>query len=126
MFFAEALIFDTILVSEQRALIAIAALFNAMEEGADRFSSKKEKCSFLARIESTYGVRYLGDEINSVRNRLWYIYSQTSQYKEDYTMLCGANDHEPSENKNKFAANDGISTELSHSPTSVHLAHLTQ
>lgn len=107
-------------------MIAIAALFNAMEEGADRFSSVEEKCSFLATIESTYGVRYLGDEINSVRNRLWYIYSKTSQCKEDYTIVFDANDHEPLENKNKFAANGGISAELSQSPTSVHLAHLTQ
>jgi hypothetical protein len=107
-------------------LIAIAALFNAMEEGADRFSSEEEKCSFLARIESTFGVRYLRDEIDSVRNRLWYIYRKTSQYKEDYTMVFDANDHEPMENKNKFAANGGITAKLFQSPTSVHLAHLTQ
>jgi len=82
-FLAEISVFDTLLASKERALIAIAALVDGME-GLNRCTSKREGNSFLQTLKDEFRVDYSEEEVQATRARLWYIYSKTSQCLVDF------------------------------------------
>lgn len=75
IFLAEIAVFDAILASKERALIAIAALFDGLS--CCKFHPEE---NVLQMMKKDLGVSYTVEEINTIRNRLRYVYSKTSQY----------------------------------------------
>lgn len=85
-FLAEIAVFDTLLASKQRALLAIAALAHGME-GLGRYGcpSGQMEIAMLRKLETDFGIHYALEEIHSIRKRLCYIYSKTSQCVADHS-----------------------------------------
>eukprot|EP00543_Licmophora_paradoxa_P013747 CAMPEP_0202472586 /NCGR_PEP_ID=MMETSP1360-20130828/88262_1 /ASSEMBLY_ACC=CAM_ASM_000848 /TAXON_ID=515479 /ORGANISM="Licmophora paradoxa, Strain CCMP2313" /LENGTH=55 /DNA_ID=CAMNT_0049099135 /DNA_START=471 /DNA_END=635 /DNA_ORIENTATION=- len=53
-------------------------------EGTDEIKiSKVDQNKFMTAVRELCGVRFSEEAITAIRNRLWYIYSQSAQYKED-------------------------------------------
>jgi len=88
IFFAELTLYDYAFVSKERSLIALASLMNAME-GMDNISEEQQNI-FVDVINLTFDLKFTTDMIEAVRNRLWYIYSMSAQYKEDDAIAAGA------------------------------------
>ena len=109
IFFAEVAMYDITLVSQQRALIALGSILNAME-GID-CSLSEEESSIVKSIKTAFGISFKEDEIKNMQNRLWYVYRMTDQYTLAFQAF-----HEPEENK--LLAKDH-STEIAKSPTCV-------
>jgi hypothetical protein len=80
-FFAELSLYDYAFVTKERSLIALASLMNAME-GMDDISLDQQS-NFIDVINLTFDLKFTADMVETVRNRLWYIYSMSAQYKED-------------------------------------------
>jgi len=81
--FGELSLFDYSFVTQSRSLIAIAALINAME-GMEGTVSLEEQHEFYEILHYTLRLQHGTKEIiDSIRNRLWYLYSQSAQYLED-------------------------------------------
>lgn len=87
IFFAELALYDCAFVSKERSLLAVASLMNAME-GMDNITLEQQN-SFLELINLTFDLKYTVDTVETVRNRLWYIYSMSAQYKEDDAIAGG-------------------------------------
>jgi hypothetical protein len=83
MFFGELSLFDYCFVSQPRSAVAIAAILNAMEGMDEHAVSREDHVVFLAAVKEAVGVAYVPELIDSIRNRLWYVYSQSAQYQED-------------------------------------------
>jgi len=81
-FFAELSLFDYCFVTQSKSAIAIAALMNAME-GMEGTVTKTEQAQFTQAIKKLVGLEHSIELIDSIRNRLWYVYSQSAQYHED-------------------------------------------
>lgn len=81
IFFAELSLYDYAFASKERSLLAICSLMNAME-GMENVTVEQQT-SFLNVINLTFDLKHTTDSVESVRNRLWYIYSMSAQYKED-------------------------------------------
>jgi hypothetical protein len=81
-FFAELSLFDYCFVSHPKSAIAVAALINAME-GMEGNISIDVLAQFTRDIKEVAGLHHEKEAINSIRNRLWYVYSQSAQYQED-------------------------------------------
>lgn len=86
-FFAELALYDYAFACRERGLLAIASIMNAME-GLENIT-QKEQSSFLEVVKMTFNLDYTPDMVETVRNRLWYVYSMSAQYKEDDAMICG-------------------------------------
>ena len=69
------------LISNERALVAIAALLAGV--GSDRLE-KHAEASLLRKMKKDFGVSYSEEEIQVVRTRLLYIYSKTSESLAEY------------------------------------------
>jgi hypothetical protein len=82
-FFAELALYDYAFVAQNRALIALAALTNAMEGLNESAVSSQQQDSFAKVICMTFHLKFTHEDIEAVRNRLWYVYSMSAQYKED-------------------------------------------
>ena len=109
MFFTEIAMYDITLVSQQRALIALGSILNAME-GID-CSLSEEESSVVKSIETSFDTSFQEEEINDMQNRLWCIYRMTSQYTVAFHAF-----HEPEENK---LVSKDLSSEIANSPTCV-------
>jgi len=96
IFFAELALYDYAFASQERSLLAIASLMNAME-GMDNITLEQQN-SFLDVINATFDLKYTAEEVEVVRNRLWYIYSMSAQFKED-DAISGAETASSSNNK---------------------------
>jgi len=82
-FFGELSLFDYSFVSQSRSLIAIAALTNAME-GMEGTVKTEEQTKFFEILHQTLEMpQFTTETIDSIRNRLWYVYSQSAQYHHD-------------------------------------------
>lgn len=112
VFFAELSLYDYSFVSKDRALIAIVALINSME-GMDDQALDQHHCMFVKAIEEKFGVRYQPEEVEACRNRLWYVYSMSAQYKEDDYLVSPQS---PKESIKNVMAGDGS---VVHSPVCV-------
>ena len=109
IFFAEIAMYDITLVSQQRALIALGSILNAME-GID-CSLSEEESSIVKSIETSFDISFQEEEINDMQNHLWCIYRTTSQYTVAFHAF-----HEPEENK---LLSKDLSSEIANSPTCV-------
>lgn len=85
-FFAELAIYDFKFVSKDRSLLAIASLMNAME-GMEDITIEQQR-NFLEAIVQTFDLKHTTNDVERVRDRLWYIYSMSAQYKVD--VIAGA------------------------------------
>jgi hypothetical protein len=81
-FFAELSLFDYCFVTQSKSAIAIAALMNAME-GMEGTVTRTEQEQFTRTIKDMVDLEHSKELIDSIRNRLWYVYSQSAQYHED-------------------------------------------
>ena len=88
VFFAELALYDYAFASKERSLVAISSLMNAME-GMENITIDQQN-NFLDVINMTFDLKYTTDTVESTRNRLWYVYSMSAQYKEDDTIVEGA------------------------------------
>mmetsp|Transcript_9003 Transcript_9003/g.21393 ORF Transcript_9003/g.21393 Transcript_9003/m.21393 type:complete len:314 (-) Transcript_9003:72-1013(-) len=124
-FLAEIAVFDTLLASKERALLAIAALADGIE-GLDRYAPSEEiEVTILRKLKTDFGVHYSQEEVHGIRNRLWYIYSNTSQCLADYSSQSDA--MVPC-NRNKLEQKDSVAVcrntikmKYSQSPRSVRM-----
>lgn len=117
-FFAELSLFEYRFVTQPRSAIALAALLNAMEGMDETIVSKRDRLKFVKTLRETVKLEHSEDKVESIRNRLWYIYSQSVQYQADseniaptQVLECPADNHSI-----KRAPSDG---EHSQSPVSV-------
>ncbi len=116
-FFAELALYDYAFASRDRSLLAIASLMNAME-GMDNITIDQQN-NFLDVINSTFELKYTADAVESIRNRLWYIYSMSAQYKEDDVISEGTSStHVQKERQTKLSLLE-TSSARSVSPVSV-------
>ena len=83
MFFAELSLYDYSFVTRERSLIAIASMLNAMEGLDESIVPKEQREGFLNSIRETYQIGFPLGVVENARNRLWYVYSMSAQYKED-------------------------------------------
>lgn len=81
-FFAELSLFDYCFVTQSKSAIGIAALMNAME-GMEGTVSEREQAQFTNAIAKLVDLEHSTELIDSIRNRLWYVYSQSAQYHDD-------------------------------------------
>jgi len=117
-FFAELALFDYSFVTQPRSAIALAALLNAMEGMDETVVSKAEQRRFVETLRDTLKIDHPDDLVDSMRNRLWFIYSQSLQYEADSEDLAPMHSTEAREDERvvKQSPSDG---ELSQSPVSV-------
>jgi lipoyl(octanoyl) transferase len=117
-FFAELSLFDYCFVTQPRSAIALATLLNAMEGMDETVVSKRDQRKFVKTLRETVKLEHSEEKVESIRNRLWYIYSQSVQYQADSENFAPTHVSEcPVDNHTiKRASSDG---ELSQSPVSV-------
>jgi hypothetical protein len=108
VFFAELSMYDYNFVSKERSLIAIAALLNAMEGMDEAVVSKEQRGAFLNAIHGMYGMSFPLEHVENARNRLWYVYSMSAQYKEDDVI----SPHAIKQSPNKHLMESEVSTGL--------------
>ena len=90
---------------------------NAME-GMDNITIDQQ-INFLEVINSTLELQYTTETVESIRNRLWYIYSMSAQYKEDDAISeSSSSSHVEKERQTKLAYSEQSSMR-SASPVSV-------
>jgi hypothetical protein len=82
-FFAELALYDYSFVARERSLITVAALMNAMEGMDESMISGEQQRCFLKDLQDSFGIVYSEEVVETIRNRLWYVYSMSAQYKED-------------------------------------------
>jgi len=87
IFFAELALYDYAFACRERSLLAIASIMNAME-GLENITIAQQN-SFVDVINVTFDLKYTEEMVETVRNRLWYVYSISAQYKEDDAMIYG-------------------------------------
>lgn len=117
-FFAELSLFDYCFVTQPRSAIALAALLNAMEGMDETVVSNQDQLKFVKTLRETVKLEHSEEKVESIRNRLWYIYSQSVQYQADSEYFGPTEVSEAPVNNLtiKKAPSDG---ELSQSPVSV-------
>ena len=117
-FFAELALFDYSFVAQTRSVIALAAILNAMEGMDEKVVSKAQQVQFVQTLRETVKIDYPEDMVDLIRNRLWFIYSQSLQYEADAEDLAPVQSPSAPEDELiiRKAPSDG---ELSQSPVSV-------
>lgn len=84
LFFAELCVYDYNFVTQDRYLIAVAALLNAMDgidEGA--FLSKDLQLEFISMIQYDCKFQLESDTLKNIRGCLWYLYGYSAQIFHD-------------------------------------------
>ncbi len=82
-FFAELALYDYNFVSKGKSLIAVAAILNAIEGLDERTSPETRQCTFISSLEKSFEMGFQSEKVESIRHRLWYVYSMSAQYQED-------------------------------------------
>lgn len=82
-FFAELALFDYSFLTQTRSAIALAAILNAMEGMDENIVSQEDQMTFLDGIREHCGLDHPPQLVDAIRNRLWYVYSQSAQYQDD-------------------------------------------
>ncbi|VEU40534.1 unnamed protein product [Pseudo-nitzschia multistriata] len=117
-FFAELAVYDYAFVPKRKSLIALGCLMNAME-GMDNSLSAEQQRGFVDAVNATFDLEFTTDSIESVRNRLWYVYSMSAQYKED-DAVAGAEPGDvvkKSVSQRTYGVSSTAATDLSSSPS---------
>lgn len=112
LFFAELAVYDHSLATEERCLLAMAALLNAME-GMDEASvpAQQQDC-FLDAVSYTVGLTFSRDVVEDCRNRLWFVYSCSAQYRDE--------DPSSSSSSSSSTRNKNTQAEMVKSPVKQH------
>lgn len=120
-FFAELSLFDYGFVTELKSSVALAALLNAMEGMDESVVSNKDQQQFIRTLRDKVKLRYSDEKIETIRNRLWYIYSQSVQYQTDSMQFGSSPTPEAPEDRDLTITRKPSEGELSQSPVSVSL-----
>jgi len=123
MFFAELCLYDSTYIARRRSSIAVAAILNALE-GIDDSSVPSEHEFLDSLRDLCYGsMELLGEKsLEDLREDLWYIYSMSSQYREDdmkMMAIAGEGDMEVEKQAEREVGTGAAIIYLSHSPVSV-------
>jgi hypothetical protein len=110
IFFSELAVYDYTLVAKERALIALVSILNAME-GMDMNDMNQNlpiiitDDYFCDQVQTKFGFGYPQKILETTRNRLWYIYGNTAQYRdEERRMMFAAAEQHNQEHNNHFPA----------------------
>lgn len=90
IFFAELCLFDYSYVTQSRASIAIAAVLNALEGIGEGLTSEDSEQAFLETLSINTNLDLSCEDLDHLREDLWYIYSLSSQYHEDDMQMFPA------------------------------------
>eukprot|EP00529_Nitzschia_sp_RCC80_P019800 CAMPEP_0113490796 /NCGR_PEP_ID=MMETSP0014_2-20120614/27229_1 /TAXON_ID=2857 /ORGANISM="Nitzschia sp." /LENGTH=425 /DNA_ID=CAMNT_0000384575 /DNA_START=31 /DNA_END=1308 /DNA_ORIENTATION=- /assembly_acc=CAM_ASM_000159 len=114
IFFAELAVYDHAFVTTERALLAVSAFLNAME-GIDEASvPAHQQDYFLHVLESVFKLSYPRDVIEDCRNRLWFVYSMTAQYRDEEDTSSGSGSSSVSTSSSSSLATKGYHDENVH------------
>lgn len=116
-FFSELALYDYAFASRDRSLMAVACLMNAME-GMDNITIDQQN-GFMDVINSIFELKYTTDAVESIRNRLWYIYSMSAQFKEDDAIAESSSSNRMQKERQTKLAFSELSSARSVSPVSV-------
>lgn len=83
IFFAELCLFDYSYVTKSRATIAVAAVLNALEGIGEGLSTEDSEHAFLETLHVHTGLDFSLQDLEHLREDLWYVYSMSAQYQED-------------------------------------------
>lgn len=78
-FFAELSIYDYELIVEERYLIAVACILNAMESMEDEYIHGKLPLHFFSKLSINLCVHLEAEAVEHVQSRLWFLYSCSAQ-----------------------------------------------
>lgn len=130
IFFAELCVYDYSLVTQDRCLVAVAALLNTLDGIEDASLSQKLQVDLLSSTQIELGDDFLmrPDVLEATQDRLWYLYSCSAQHKDDDDFLSLqvhtlSNKHGHSlSSKQKTSTNN---EELNKSPVSIRNMSVT-
>jgi hypothetical protein len=83
IFFVELSLYDYAFVTKERTLLALASILNAMEGIDEAAVSTQQQQNFVNIINLTFDLTFAKETVEAVRNRLWYVYSMSAQYREE-------------------------------------------
>jgi hypothetical protein len=86
IFFAELCCYDYCLVTQDRSLIAVSCILNALEGMDDEGVSQDLQQDFLEVIRSKLSLQFEADEIETSQGRLWYLYTCSAEVKDDKVL----------------------------------------
>jgi len=123
-FFAELLVFDYEVVTTSRSALALAAMMNAMEGMNDNVLSELDQFKFLDTLGTQIGLDVPAATLDYTRKRLWYLYSQSTQYQDDGILLQRKQklqqerqqEHSPQKAAGTFNSSGSITTDRGDSP----------
>jgi len=110
IFFAELAVYDYTLVAKERPLLALVSVLNAME------GMNLPLSHFVDQVQLIFGFGYPDELIDTCRNRLWYIYGNSAQYRDEERRLMLADGGHHQQDYESPAA---------HSPTSKSMLQRT-
>jgi hypothetical protein len=82
MFFAELSVYDYSFVVEDRLLIGLAALLNAIDSSEPDVAVQKSKEIMMTKLKDSLEVRFDDETIEHAQRRLWYLYSCSAEMDE--------------------------------------------
>jgi hypothetical protein len=86
MFFAELCCYDYSLVTQDRSLIAVSCILNALEGMDDDDFSQDLRQDFLEAIRWKLSLQFEAEETETSRGRLWYLYTCSAEVKDDKVL----------------------------------------
>ena len=114
IFFAELCVFDYSFVTEEKYLVAVACILNAIEGMEDASIYENLSEDFLEKLDSSMCVDLDRSKLERAQGRQWFLYGCSAQLQQDDIMPL----HVRTEGKSKDAAHDWMSG-ASLSPVSV-------
>jgi hypothetical protein len=88
IFFAELCCYDYLFVTQDRSLIAVSCILNALEDTDDDDVdiSRDVRQDFLETIRSKLSLEFDGEEMETSQGRLLYLYTCSAQVKDDKSL----------------------------------------
>lgn len=114
IFFAEISVYDYSFVTEERYLLAVACILNAIEGIDDINHAKDLRCEYLRTLRTCLCVEVDMFELDRSQKRLWYLYSCSAQIQYEDIMP-----HNLSKEKLHTSDHEYDATSHDHSPVGV-------
>jgi hypothetical protein len=86
IFFAELCCYDYCHVTQDRSLIAVSCILNALEGMDEEDVSHELQIDFLEAIRSKVSLQFEPDEMETTQGRLWYLYTCSAEVKDDKVL----------------------------------------
>mmetsp|Transcript_19797 Transcript_19797/g.28013 ORF Transcript_19797/g.28013 Transcript_19797/m.28013 type:complete len:450 (-) Transcript_19797:1158-2507(-) len=83
MFFAELALFDYGFVTLSKSKLALACVLNAMEGLDEQYCGPLHEAKLMEQLHHSINLKLSPTKLDFLRNRLWYLYSQSTQYYDD-------------------------------------------